>query len=206
LATIAARIPALAADAPSHIRGTVASNTATSLMVNTRTGSVTVALTPKTGYAGATTGSPSDIKRGGFVGIASVPAAGGSRALEVTVFPESMRGRGEGDYPWDLEAGGSHSAMTNGTITGAPKSPHSSTMTNGTVSHMGSGATTVVMTYKGGSRTISIPPNAAVVKVEPGSRRLLAAGAHVFVIAKKTGGRLVGAFVVVGENGAIPPM
>ncbi|MDQ2858974.1 MAG: hypothetical protein M3R53_10040 [Candidatus Eremiobacteraeota bacterium] len=205
MATTAAHVPAGAADAPSHVRGTIASNTATSLIVRTATGPVTVKLTPKTGYAGATTGSLSDIKRGGFLGIASVPAAGGSRALEVTVFPESMRGRGEGDYPWDLKPAGQHSAMTNGTVSGAPKSPHSM-MTNATVSHMSSGATSVVMTYKGGSRTISIPSNAAVVKVEPGSSKLLAADAHVFVVAKKTAGHLVGAFVVVGENGAVPPM
>ena len=57
------------------------------------------------------------IKPGQFVGAASLPQADGTQhALEVLVFPESMRGSGEGHYPWDLQPG---SMMTNATITHA---------------------------------------------------------------------------------------
>ena len=40
--------------------------------------------------------SLSDIKKGSFVGVASMPQTdGGLRALEVLIFPEAMRGVGE---------------------------------------------------------------------------------------------------------------
>jgi hypothetical protein len=205
LAFVSAAAPAHAADAPVHLRGTVVSTTATRLTVKTSDGETTVALTPKTGYAGAMTGSMADIKPGTFLGIASVEHGKASTALEVTVFPDSMRGTGEGDYPWDLKAGAGHSMMTNGNVSHSMMTNGSvghSMMTNGAVHSMMGHGTTVMMTYKGGSRTIEIPPNAPIVTIAPGSKALLEPGAHVFVIAANgTAG-----FVVVGEHGAIPPM
>lgn len=211
LLTGAALLTASAARMPMNIRGTIVSETATNLVVKTAGGPVSVNLIPKTGYAGATTGSMADIKPNTFLGIASVPGGTTSKALEVAVFPESMRGVGEGDYGWDLKAGGAHSMMTNGSVAMGANRTHSmmtngsaSMMTNGTASKMG--GTTITMKYKGGSRVITIPPNASIVKLAPGSKKLLAVGAHVFVIPKKTPQGTVGVFVVVGENGAIPPM
>ncbi|MGC2217587.1 MAG: hypothetical protein WA645_07975, partial [Pseudolabrys sp.] len=47
--------------------------------------------------------SLSDIKQGSFVGSTGMPQADGSqKAIEVHIFPEAMRGTGEGHYPWDL--------------------------------------------------------------------------------------------------------
>jgi hypothetical protein len=44
-----------------------------------------------------------DIKQGSFVGVTAMPRADGSdSAPEVHIFPEAMRGTGEGHYPWDL--------------------------------------------------------------------------------------------------------
>ena len=44
-----------------------------------------------------------DIKPGMFVGSAGMMQADGSqKAIEVHIFPESMRGTGEGHYDWDL--------------------------------------------------------------------------------------------------------
>jgi hypothetical protein len=58
----------------------------------------------------------SDIKSNSYVGIATRTLPGGQlQAIEVLVFPEAIRGAGEGYYPWDLEQG---SMMTNGTVTG----------------------------------------------------------------------------------------
>jgi hypothetical protein len=55
--------------------------------------------------------SLADIKQGSFVGSTGMPQADGSqKAIEVHIFPEAMRGTGEGHYPWDLRA---QSAMTN---------------------------------------------------------------------------------------------
>jgi hypothetical protein len=55
--------------------------------------------------------SLSDIKQGAFVGTTGMPQADGSqKAIEVHIFPEVMRGTGEGHYPWDLQA---QSTMSN---------------------------------------------------------------------------------------------
>ncbi|MGB9065548.1 MAG: hypothetical protein WCC80_19540 [Pseudolabrys sp.] len=58
--------------------------------------------------------SLSDIKQGSFVGSTGMPQADGSqKAIEVHIFPEAMRGTGEGHYPWDLRP---QSTMTNANV------------------------------------------------------------------------------------------
>jgi hypothetical protein len=106
---------------PHHVRGTVASVSGDKVTIATAQGPVVVTVSPKTHYAGVIPGSASDITPGTFIGTANVNGPGAARALEVVVFPKAMNGTGEGDYPWDLPAGGGHmSAMTNGTVA-APK-------------------------------------------------------------------------------------
>ena len=201
--SLAAAESATAAPAPQHVRGTIASFSSGTLMVATATGPVSLQLAPKARIAGILPANVGDIKPGTFIGTANAPMAGTARALEVVVFPDSMRGTGEGDYPWDLPSGGKKSAMTNGTI--APS--HGSSMTNATVSRVGTGAVRMVtVTYKGGMKRIAIPPNVPVVRVEAGSRALLIKGAHVFVVAAPQGGKLTAMFVAAGENGTVPPM
>ncbi len=189
------------------MRGTVASATATAFTVTTAKGPVTLALTPKTAFAGVVPGQLADIKPGTFIGTANAPVRGTSRALEVVVFPDAMRGTGEGNYPWDLPAPGARSSsMTNGTVSGGAMS--GSSMTNGTVSGGAKGGAqrTISVTYKGGMKQIALPANVPVVRVAPASKSLVKAGAHVFVIAGGTGSRPSAAFVVIGEHGAVPPM
>ena len=194
---------ALAAPTPQHIRGTISSYSAGTLMVTTATGHVSLHLSPKAHIAGILPASLSDIKTGTFIGTANAPMDGTARALEVVVFPDAMRGTGEGDYPWDLPAGGKHSAMTNGTIA----APHGSSMTNATVSHVANGATrTVTVAYKGGTKRIVIPPNVPIVRVEPGTAALLTTGVHVFIAAVPMAGKLTAMFVAAGEKGTVPPM
>src|SRR5262245_1012794 len=54
------------------------------------------------------------IKQGSFLGVMAMPRADGSQsALEVQIFPEAMRGTGEGHYPWDLRP---QSTMTNANV------------------------------------------------------------------------------------------
>ena len=201
--TLALPMAAAAATAPTHVRGTISAVSASGITVATATGPVVVALSPKTKFAGALPASIDDIKAGTFIGTANVPSGNVARALEVVVFPESMKGAGEGDYPWDLSSGGGHSAMTNGTV-----AAHAgSSMTNATVDHVSSGGMrTVSVSYKGGTKRIAIPANAPIVRVEPGTPKLLASGAHVFVVAIPNGDKLGAAFVVVGEHGTVPPM
>src|SRR5258708_6276840 len=63
---------------------------------------------------GITKISLSDIKVGSFIGTTTVPGPdGGANAIEVHVFPEDMRGTGEGSRPFDLRP---NSTMTNATV------------------------------------------------------------------------------------------
>ena len=62
-----------------------------------------VAPTEKALFVAIVKASLSDIKQGSFVGTTGMPQADGSqKAIEVHIFPEAMRGTGEGHYPWDL--------------------------------------------------------------------------------------------------------
>ena len=207
-ALVTASAAAAAPAPPQHVRGTVASATATTFTVTTAKGPVTLALTPKTAFAGVVPGQLADIKPGTFIGTANAPVRGMSRALEVVVFPDAMRGTGEGNYPWDLPAPGARSSsMTNGTVAGGSMG-RASSMTNGTVSGGAKGGAqrTISVTYKGGMKQIALPANVPVVRVAPASKSLVKAGAHVFVVAGGTGSRPSAVFVVIGERGAVPPM
>ena len=190
-----------AGDAPvAHVRGTISAISGNRATIATKSGPVTITLTPKTRIAGVIPGTVDDISNGTFIGTANVPGPGAARALEVVVFPKAMAGTGEGDYAWDLPAGGNaRSAMTNGTVV----APKASMMTNATVTHVKNGPIkTVSLAYKGGTKVVSIPPGAPIVKVVPGSKALLVVGAHVFVAPPLSGVRAV----IVGEQGAVPPM
>ncbi len=200
---ISSSVPASAAPSTVHVRGTIKHVTATTLVVATATGDRTLALTPKTGVAAVVPGSRDDIKPGTFIGTANVASGDTGRAQEVVVFPDAMRGTGEGNYAWDLPSHGGSSMMTNGTV--APGG--TSMMTNGTVhTESGHGMMTLNVTYKGGSRRIVVPANVPIVRVEAGSRALLAPGARVFVIAAGGPGNLHALRVIVGKDGATPPM
>jgi hypothetical protein len=190
---------------PMHIRGTIERVEPSAFVVETAHGDVTVSLPAKTGVAQVVPGTRADIKPGTFIGAANVPNGATDRALEVVVFPNAMRGTGEGNYGWDLAPpSGGHSMMTNGTV--APMSGHSM-MTNGNVAHESmNGPMTLDVTYKGGQQHIVVPPNAPIVRIEPGTRAMIAKGAHVFVVATGTMAHATALRVVVGEQGAVPPM
>jgi hypothetical protein len=201
LAVCAAPLAGLAADAPAHhIRGTITAVSGDTITIATADGPAVVTISEKTHFAGVVPAKASDITPGTFIGTANVEGTGPARALEVVVFPAAMKGTGEGDYPWDLPAGGGHmSTMTNGTVA----EPKMSTMTNGTVTSAQSGAVKVVkLTYKGGTKVVSIGPDTPIVRVEPGSRSLLVKGAHVVAFPPVSGAP----FVVIGEHGTVPPM
>ncbi|HEY5258369.1 MAG TPA: hypothetical protein VIJ12_08320 [Candidatus Baltobacteraceae bacterium] len=205
--TTTANGPASAASGK-RIRGTIVSVSPSTMMVSTGTGSVKLALAPSLRVLGVVKATSADVKPGVFVGIANVPVAGSMRALDVVIFPESMRGAGEGNYPWDPQgmpsARNAHgSMMTNGTVSSGET--HGSMMTNGTVARHTTGAA-ITISYKGGSQPIVVPPNAPIVRLVPGSSALLLPGAHVFVMTKSNGGRSSIARIMVGERGVVPPM
>jgi len=203
---------ATAADPPAHIRGTIVAATPDSLTVKTGDGSVSVAIDSGTRISGIVPSSADQIKAGTFVGIANVPGTAASSALEVVVFPDSMKGSGLGDYPWDLTPPGAQStrtsAMTNGTVksTAASGMATAPAMTNGTVKNT-SNASGLVLTvdYGNGEKTIEVPSGVPVVGVVAADSSKLLPGAHVFIATKKDAPKSA-AFIAVGISGAVPPM
>jgi hypothetical protein len=183
-----------------HVRGTVSAVAGNNVTIATAQGNVVVTIGSMTHFIGVVPANVAAITAGTFIGTANVNGAGAARALEVVVFPKSMAGMGEGDYPWDLPATGGHmSSMTNGTVA----APKMSSMTNATVSHVGGTSTkTVTLTYKGGTKVVAIPPGVPIVSIAPASRALIVPGAHVVVFP----GHAQAGAIIVGEKGAIPPM
>ena len=146
---------------------------------------------------------PAMLKPGAFVGTTAVAQPDGSLlAREVHVFPESMRGTGEGHRPMDSEPG---STMTNATIARIG----GGTMTNATVAEVSAASKGrhLTLAYKGGEKVVIVPDNVPIVMVEPSDRALLAPGAHVVVYAAaQPDGSLASDRLTVGKNGFVPPL
>lgn len=149
----------------------------------------TISLGDKTFIGQTAAISINDVKPGSFVGTAATPGTGGKlKGLELHVFPESMRGVGEGFSKWDAGPG--------------------SSMTNGTLSQVvGSTDKTITVTYKGGQQTVAIGPETPVVTLSAADKSALMPGAHVVVRGSKdASGKLVAGFVTVGKGDSVPPI
>ncbi len=142
--------------------------------------------------------SLASIQPGSFVGATALPETDGSwKAVEVHIFPESMRGTGEGDRPYDYKP---KSTMTNGTVKTLTKSS-----LGGTVEKTDS--STILITYKDGEKRVSITLETVIVAYEPGSKDELKPGAKVYISAatKQPDGKLTASRINVGR-GIAPPM
>ncbi|WP_298965007.1 metal ABC transporter permease [uncultured Methylobacterium sp.] len=204
--------PALAAPQVERLRGTIEKTESGTVTIRTDDGAArTVALADDTRISSLVPASLDGVRDGSYIGTATKDGDP-PVALEVLIFPEALRGAGEGHRPWDAlpdtTAGGApvESRMTNGTV----RPPEVQTrMTNGTVGtrKAGDGTTLLTVGYGGGKAlTVAVPPGTPVVTLEPGSRALLVAGAKVFVIASRDGDRLEGRSISVGKDGLRPPM
>jgi uncharacterized protein DUF5666 len=173
-------------DAPIMLRGTVTSVSANQLALKSDTGTVTVSLAqPFHLYIRA----PSDlshVKQSSFIGVTTVKQPDGSeRATEIHVFPEELRGVGEGSRMMAPDKSAAASRMTNGNVS-------ASRMTNGTASQsrMSNGSVSstngsrLVVQYAGGSQNVTVPPNTPVTELKLAAREI-AAGDQVAVLAKK---------------------
>ena len=193
LVASAAPIPAhSAADGtPAHVRGTVQSLDGQTLVVTTRDGqTLTILLAKDVKVSAVAKVDLAAIKPGDFIGTAAVPGTDGRlHAQEVLVFPEAMRGAGEGHRGWDLTP--------------------DSTMTNATVAEVSEAAKgrRLRLDYKGGSQELEVAPDAPVVTLAPGDIGLVRPGTAVFVLAmKKADGTLEADRLVAGKDGVNPPM
>lgn len=177
-----------------RIRGTIVRVDANTLVVQDRGGEVVSLARPaEMAVSEVYRIKLSDIKRGSFIGTAAMPQADGTqKALEVVVFPEAARGTGEGHRPWDLLP---QSTMTNATVADLAAAPKSVR-----------GGQQLRLTYKGGEKTVIVPPDVPVVTFRPGTDALLVPGARVLVNAQEKNGTPTALRVTAGRNGFAPPM
>src|SRR5476651_1977975 len=178
------------ANPPVRIRGTVEKIDGQMLTIKTASGPMTVKLADNYIVMGVARASISDIGSGKFIGTTTVGERDGALvALEVHIFPENMRGTGEGHYAWDLRP---DSKMTNANVA--------------SVTGMGKDRVMTVQ-YKGGEKKVLVPADAVVVAFTPADKSELKPGAQVFVnAARQADGSLAAPRVNVGLNGQVPPM
>ena len=188
-------MPALAqttppATTPQRVRGTVQALDGDTLTVATREGgTATIKLAPNYTVAAVVPAGLADAKPGTFIGAAASGPRDKMKALEVLIFPDAMKGSGEGHYPWDLQP--------------------ESTMTNATIESEVSSADGRVLTVnaKGEKMELTVPAGTPVVTFQPGSPSMLTRGTHVFIGAQKAAdGTLTAARVNAGKDGLTPPM
>ncbi len=174
-----------------RVRGTIASIDGATYVIKARDGTeLKVALADNAQIAAVVKASLADIKQDLFVGVTAMPEADGSlSALEVHIFPEAMRGTGEGHYSWDLR----------------PKS----TMTNANVDQVITAADgqTLTLKYKDGEKKVFVPADTPIVAYVQGDNNDLKPGAKVFIAAvKQPDGTLQGRAWRIGRDGVTPPM
>ena len=189
-ALICSALPASAQETV-RIRGTIERIEGPVFVVKTRDGAELKSTTTDNPLLVAIVKSTvADIKPGMFVGSTGMTQSDGSqKALEVHIFPESMRGTGEGHYDWDLK----------------PKSK----MTNANVEETVAGVDGQMLSvkYKDGEKKILVTPDTAVVTYVPGDRTDLKPGTKIFVAAKKqSDGTLQTPRITYGKDGLTPPM
>lgn len=196
LALLAAACVALAtvatasAQAPQRVRGTLEAIDGNTLSIKGRDGAaIKVVLADNAAVVAIEKRTLADIKPGVFIGTAAELAGPGLlRALEVHIFPESMRGTGEGHRDWERPG----TSMTNATV------EDTVTVVDGN---------TLTLRYKGGEQKVLVTPETPIVGYVPGDRSDLKAGKAIFISAatRAEDGTLRAARINV-ERTAPPPM
>ena len=153
---------------PARILGTIESFNGQILSVKSPDGQViSITIPANLKVMANARASLADIKPGDFVGSAADKGPDGKlHAEEVHIFPEAMRGTGEGHRPMGPDR---NRTMTNGAVTMA--GPEERTMTNGTVSGVSGGSSrTIVLKYKDGEQMIEVAPDTPIVTRVIGDR------------------------------------
>jgi len=203
--------PGWAQTQPARINGDVVQLAGQDLELRSSSGEkVAVKLSDKLRVSARSPGDVRAIKQGDFVGVTAVPQPDGTLlASDVQVFPESMRGTGEGHRPMSPDSGaGAGSTMTNATVATVAAGKPANTMTNATVSNVAAGDGSVhwKLTYKGGEKDVVVPSTATIMITEIVDTGALVPGTHVVAyVTKQPDGVLTSERVSVGKNGYVPP-
>jgi hypothetical protein len=190
-AVVCFALPASAQDTV-RVRGTVESIDGPMFVVKNRDGAeLKLTMTDNPLFVAIVKSTMADIKPGMFVGSTGLTQEDGSqKAIEVHIFPESMRGTGEGHYDWDLK----------------PQTK----MTNANVEQTVAGVDGQMLSvkYKGGEKKLLVTPETVVVTYVIGDRNDLKPGTKIFVAAakKQPDGTLQTPRITYGKDGLTPPM
>ena len=176
---------------PSRVRGTIEAVDGDVLAVKSRSGEdFKLRMPADIKVVGIVKFSLADIKVGSFIGATTVPGPDGAdNAVEVHVFPEEMRGTGEGSRPFDLRP--------------------NSTMTNATVAESitGNDGHTLLVKYRNGEKKVVVSLDTPVVTYVPGDKSELKPGARIIAFFKKLpDGSFEANRISVGRDGLTPPM
>jgi hypothetical protein len=165
------------------VRGTISAVSDTALTITTPAGSQQIHIVAPLHVYTRAGSDLAHVKPNTFVGITSVAQSDGSeRATEIHIFPEELRGTGEGSRIMDQSGAAARSTMTNGSVA-------DSRMTNGSIAATGGGASYTVE-YQGGSRTIQVPAGVTVTAIVPAEAKPRI-GTNVVVLAhQEADGRL----------------
>jgi hypothetical protein len=176
-----------------RVRGTVEAVDGPVLSVKSRDGSMLkIKLTDNAAVRAVAKYALADIKAGDYVGVTGMPQAdnGPQKAVEVHVFPESMRGTAEGHTPWDLQP---NSTMTNANVETAVAGVNGRELT---------------LKYKDGEKKFIVPEGTPVVTYAPGQRSEIKPGSQIFIAAatKLEDGTLEAGAINISRDGVAPPM
>jgi hypothetical protein len=184
--------PPASAQETVRLRGTIERIEGPAYIVKNRDGAeVKLTVTDNPLFVAIVKSTMADIKPGMFVGSTGMPQPDGTqKAIEVHIFPESMRGTGEGHYDWDLK----------------PQTK----MTNANVEQTVGGVDGQVLSvkYKDGEKKLLVTPETAVVTYVAGDKADLKPGTKIFVGAakKQADGTLQTPRITYGKDGLMPPM
>ena len=177
---------------PLRIRGAIEAVDGAVLTIKTREGDERkVKMTDNVTVTGIARTTMAEVKPGSYIGVTGMPQADGSqKAIAIHIFPEAMRGTGEGSRPWDLRP---NSSMTNATVDQKVEATDGQTLT---------------VKYKDGEKKVTVGPDTPIVTFVPSTKAELKAGAKVIIMGadKKPDGSYETARVNVGLDGLTPPM
>jgi hypothetical protein len=177
---------------PARVRGTIEAVEGRLITLKAREGeTLKIRLTETARIGALVPATLADVKTGGFVGITSLPDENGNhKALEVHIFPESLRGTGEGQRPWDL---GPKTTMTNGAVQLRVDQVAGPELT---------------LQFKTGAQKIQVTPETVIVAyaaaepgdLKPGNKAIL------FGLKRADDGIIEAAVISIGRDGLLPPM
>lgn len=170
-----------------RVRGTIESVNGQTLNVKGRDGAaLVIKLVPNAPIRTAVKASLSDIKQGDFVAVTGMPQPDGTqKAVSIAIFPEALRGLGEGYRPWDWLP---NSKMTNATVDSTVTSVNGQLLT---------------LKYKEGEQKVTVTPATEITKLVAGSMADVKAGQKIFIAATKKlpDGSLEATNITVGDYG-----